>query len=167
MSLDRLPGLAEPTMRPGHHAAQTIARRINDTDERRPFRSRDLGTMATISRFNEALRTFQAAAARALERALDVTEPDRALISFLVHPVPGLLQRHLQRRTAHAALIAEILSLLTETSTALPVAEHHPHAHAPHLRQARRPPPPGGRQPGAPPRPARTRNATAFSGPGQ
>ncbi|HEY2488712.1 MAG TPA: hypothetical protein VGI37_04350 [Streptosporangiaceae bacterium] len=126
MSLDRLPGLAEPTMRPGHHSAQTIARRINDTDERRPFRSRDLGTMATISRFNEALRTFQAAAARALERALDVTEPDRAVISFLVHPVPGLLQRHLQRRTAHAALIAEILSLLTETSTALPVAEHHP-----------------------------------------
>ena len=31
---------------------------------------------------------------------------------FLLHPAPGLLERHARHRTAHAALIAEILSLL-------------------------------------------------------
>src|SRR5262249_41317944 len=40
--------------------------------------------------------------------------------------------------------------------TALPVGEHRPDAHAPPLRQARRPPPPRGRRPGPHPRPART-----------
>ena len=58
----------------------------------------------------------QAAAGRALERALDLAEPDRALISFLVYPAPGLLERHARQRTAHAALIADILSLLAGTS---------------------------------------------------
>src|SRR6185437_8627999 len=48
----------------------------------------------------------QPAAGRALERALDLAEPDRALISFLVYPAPGLLERHARQRTAHAALIA-------------------------------------------------------------
>jgi LuxR family maltose regulon positive regulatory protein len=57
-----------------------------------------------------------AAAGRALERALDLAEPDRALISFLVYPAPGLLERHARQRTAHAALIADILSLLAGTS---------------------------------------------------
>src|SRR5215469_15438452 len=52
------------------------------------------------------------AAGRALERALDLAEPDGALLWFVLHPLPGLLQRHAQRRTAHPALIADILSLL-------------------------------------------------------
>jgi LuxR family maltose regulon positive regulatory protein len=51
-------------------------------------------------------------AGRAVERALDVAEPDRALLWFLLHPVPGLLERHARQGTAHAALIAEILGLL-------------------------------------------------------
>lgn len=46
-----------------------------------------------------------------LERALDLAEPDGVLVWFLLHPVPGLLGRHAQHRTAHAALIAEILAL--------------------------------------------------------
>ena len=54
----------------------------------------------------------QIAAGRALERALDLAEPDGALLWFLVHPVPGLLERHTGHRTAHAALIAQVLSLL-------------------------------------------------------
>jgi LuxR family maltose regulon positive regulatory protein len=54
------------------------------------------------------------AAGRALERALDVAEPDRVLIPFLLHPAPGLLERHVRHATAHAALIAEILSLLAQ-----------------------------------------------------
>jgi LuxR family transcriptional regulator, maltose regulon positive regulatory protein len=53
------------------------------------------------------------AAASALERALDLAEPDGVLFAFVVHPAPGLLERHARRRTAHAALIGEILSLLT------------------------------------------------------
>ena len=57
-----------------------------------------------------------AAAGRTLERALDLAEPDRVLIPFLFYPAPGLLQRHARQRTAHAALIAEILSLLAGTS---------------------------------------------------
>ncbi|HEY2266301.1 MAG TPA: hypothetical protein VGI96_27030 [Streptosporangiaceae bacterium] len=53
-----------------------------------------------------------AASGRALERALDLAEPDGALLRFLLHPAPGLLERHARNRTAHPALIAEILSLL-------------------------------------------------------
>jgi len=64
----------------------------------------------------------QGAAAQALERALDLVEPDGALLPFLVHPAPGLLERHARRRTAHAALIAEILGLLAGNKPAPPPA---------------------------------------------
>lgn len=53
-----------------------------------------------------------AAAEHALERALDLAEPDGAVMPFLLHPVPDLLDRHTRHRTAHAALLAEIQSLL-------------------------------------------------------
>jgi LuxR family transcriptional regulator, maltose regulon positive regulatory protein len=53
------------------------------------------------------------AAGRALERALDIAEPDGALLMFLLHPAPGLLERHARQRTAHPSLIAEILGLLS------------------------------------------------------
>ncbi|HTU07628.1 MAG TPA: hypothetical protein VMG13_18895, partial [Trebonia sp.] len=52
------------------------------------------------------------AAGRAVERALDLAEGDRALLWFLLHPVPRLLERQARHRTAHAALVADILSLL-------------------------------------------------------
>jgi len=48
----------------------------------------------------------------ALERALDVAEPDGVLFPFLLHPAPAFLAKHARHRTAHASLIAEILSLL-------------------------------------------------------
>jgi NADH dehydrogenase len=51
MSLDRLPGVAEVAMQSGRHAARTIVRRLRGDADLRPFRYRDLGTMATISRF--------------------------------------------------------------------------------------------------------------------
>ena len=60
---------------------------------------------------HDALRD-ENAAARALERALDTAEPDGALGTFLVYPAPDLLKRHRSRHTAHASLIADILSLL-------------------------------------------------------
>jgi LuxR family transcriptional regulator, maltose regulon positive regulatory protein len=66
------------------------------------------------------------AAGRALERALDVAEPDGALTVFLLHPVPGLLQRQARQRTAHAALIADILSLLAGRRSAPPAGPRPP-----------------------------------------
>ena len=67
-----------------------------------------------------------AAARRALERALDLAEPDGLLTMFLLHPVPGLLARYAGHRTAHAALIADILSLLAGRKLALPPAGPRP-----------------------------------------
>jgi LuxR family maltose regulon positive regulatory protein len=55
-----------------------------------------------------------AAAERALERALDLAEPDLMLFPFLTHPVPALLERHGRDCARHTALVAEILSLLPE-----------------------------------------------------
>jgi LuxR family maltose regulon positive regulatory protein len=46
-----------------------------------------------------------------LERALDIAESNGMRLPFLLDPVPELLQRHRQGRTAHAALITEILDL--------------------------------------------------------
>jgi LuxR family maltose regulon positive regulatory protein len=53
-----------------------------------------------------------AAAGHAVERALDVAEPDGALMAFLLQPAPGLLERHARDCPRHAALISEIRSLL-------------------------------------------------------
>ncbi len=63
-----------------------------------------------------------AAAGSALERALDRAESDGALLWFLLYPVPGLLDRHARHRTAHAALVAEIKSLLAARKLASPPA---------------------------------------------
>jgi LuxR family transcriptional regulator, maltose regulon positive regulatory protein len=52
------------------------------------------------------------AANLALERALDHAEPDGALLWFLLHPAPDLLERHARHRTSHAALLADIQNLL-------------------------------------------------------
>jgi LuxR family transcriptional regulator, maltose regulon positive regulatory protein len=54
------------------------------------------------------------AADGALERALDLTERDGALSLFVQHPAPALLHRHARHRTAHTALVTEILSLMTK-----------------------------------------------------
>ena len=67
-----------------------------------------------------------AAAGRALERALDLTEPDGGLWLFLLHPVPALLERQGRHGTSHAALIAEILSLAGRRTPAPPPAAREP-----------------------------------------
>ncbi|MFG3024507.1 LuxR C-terminal-related transcriptional regulator [Streptomyces sp. NPDC048254] len=54
----------------------------------------------------------QAAAEHTVEQALDLAEPDATLLPFLLHPAPGVLERHARRGTAHAAMISEILDLL-------------------------------------------------------
>src|SRR5271165_68835 len=53
-----------------------------------------------------------AATRRALERALDLAEPECLLFPFLYDPAPALLERHRRLGTAHAGLIAEILNVL-------------------------------------------------------
>ncbi len=52
MSLDHLPGLAQVAIQSGRHAAATIVRRLGGDSTERPFRYRDRGTMATVSRFH-------------------------------------------------------------------------------------------------------------------
>ena len=61
------------------------------------------------------------AAARALERALDFAEPDSVRMPFLFYPAPALLERHARQRTAHGALISQILGLLAGSTS--PVAD--------------------------------------------
>ncbi|MGH3090973.1 MAG: NAD(P)/FAD-dependent oxidoreductase [Gaiellaceae bacterium] len=51
MALDQLPGLAEVAMQSGRHAASEIRRRLDGEAEPRPFRYRDLGSLAAISRY--------------------------------------------------------------------------------------------------------------------
>jgi LuxR family transcriptional regulator, maltose regulon positive regulatory protein len=51
------------------------------------------------------------AAGRALERALDIAESTGMLLPFLLDPVPAQLERHRRYRTAHSALVAQILDL--------------------------------------------------------
>ncbi|MGH3299396.1 MAG: LuxR C-terminal-related transcriptional regulator, partial [Trebonia sp.] len=52
------------------------------------------------------------AARRALERALNLAEPEDLLFPFLLDPAPGLLDRHRRQGTAHAVLISGILNVL-------------------------------------------------------
>ena len=66
------------------------------------------------------------AAGSALERALDLAEADGSLMWFLMHPAPGLLRRHAQRGTAHAALLTGILDLLSGNQPAAPSAQPRP-----------------------------------------
>lgn len=51
MVLEGVPGMAEGAMQSGMHAAETIKRRLKGDHTERPFHYRDLGMLATISRF--------------------------------------------------------------------------------------------------------------------
>ena len=50
MSLDRLPGVSQVAVQSGGHAAHTIVRRLAGDTTPRPFRYRNMGTMASIAR---------------------------------------------------------------------------------------------------------------------
>ena len=52
----------------------------------------------------------------AIERALDLAEPEGIIVPFAVAPVAELLERHPRHRTAHAALLSEILDVLAGSS---------------------------------------------------
>ena len=51
MALDGLPGMAEVAIQSGAHAARLVARRLKGDAADPPFRYRDLGSLAVISRF--------------------------------------------------------------------------------------------------------------------
>jgi LuxR family maltose regulon positive regulatory protein len=49
----------------------------------------------------------------AIERSLELAEPEGIIVPFAVAPVAELLERHPRHRTAHAALLSEILDVLS------------------------------------------------------
>ena len=51
MALDDLPGVAEVAMQSGIHAARTIKKRVEQGADPAPFRYRDFGSSATVSRY--------------------------------------------------------------------------------------------------------------------
>ena len=55
-------------------------------------------------------------AERDIERALDIAEPDSLVFPLIVVPARDLLERHPRHRTAHAALLADLLSVLGGSS---------------------------------------------------
>jgi LuxR family maltose regulon positive regulatory protein len=55
-------------------------------------------------------------AERDIERGLDLAEPDSLIFPFLVVPARDLLERHPRHRTAHAALLVDLLSILGGSS---------------------------------------------------
>jgi NADH:ubiquinone reductase (H+-translocating) len=90
MRLDGLPGVAEVAMQSGVHASRTIARRLRRDTRERPFRYRDLGTMATIARFRAVVSIGP----------LRLTGPAAWLTWLLVHLV--FLTGHRNRLAAAA-----------------------------------------------------------------
>jgi LuxR family maltose regulon positive regulatory protein len=54
---------------------------------------------------------------RALELALDMADPNDALLPFLLYPAPELLRRHARGRTSHAQLISKILNFQGQRHT--------------------------------------------------
>jgi LuxR family maltose regulon positive regulatory protein len=56
------------------------------------------------------------AAERDVERGLDVAEPDSLVLPFVMVPARDILERHPRHRTAHAALLADLLSVLGGSS---------------------------------------------------
>jgi NADH dehydrogenase len=52
MALDELPGVAQVAIQSAEHAADQIARRLRGEETGQPFRYKDKGSMATVSRFH-------------------------------------------------------------------------------------------------------------------
>jgi LuxR family maltose regulon positive regulatory protein len=59
-----------------------------------------------------------------VERGLDIAEPDSLIFPFVVVPARDLLEVHPRHRTAHAALLADLLSVLAGSS--LPARRREP-----------------------------------------
>jgi LuxR family maltose regulon positive regulatory protein len=62
----------------------------------------------------------QVTAGSVLEQALDIAESSGIVLPFLLDPAPALLERHRRARTAHPALISQILDLLPTSARPAP-----------------------------------------------
>jgi LuxR family maltose regulon positive regulatory protein len=71
------------------------------------------------------------AAENDIERALDVAEPDGLIFPFVAAPGRDLLERHPRHRTAHNALLSDILDVLAGSS--LPARDRQPAGRAEEL----------------------------------
>jgi LuxR family maltose regulon positive regulatory protein len=71
---------------------------------------------------HDQLSDAQAAEA-SIERALELAEPDGLVFPFVVTPVRELLERHPRARTAHAALLSDILDVLAGSALPAPAGE--------------------------------------------
>jgi LuxR family transcriptional regulator, maltose regulon positive regulatory protein len=76
------------------------------------------------------------AAGRALERALDLAEPDGLVFPFQLHPRPELLEHHARQGTEHRTLTTKIIGALTGGNPAAAVgppgpAPEHPYDQLP------------------------------------
>jgi len=58
-----------------------------------------------------------------IERALDLAEPTAHIFPFVVTPTRDLLERHPRHRTAHAALLSDILDVLGGSTPSARAAE--------------------------------------------
>ena len=65
-----------------------------------------------------------------IERALDLAEPDGNIFPFVLTPARELLERHPRHRTAHAALLSDILDVLDGSAPPVRAAEATWHAPA-------------------------------------
>jgi LuxR family maltose regulon positive regulatory protein len=63
------------------------------------------------------------AAEASIERALERAEPDGIILPFVTTPVRELLERHPRHRTAHAALLSDILDVLAGSSLPAPAGQ--------------------------------------------
>ncbi|MFL5964566.1 MAG: LuxR C-terminal-related transcriptional regulator [Gaiellaceae bacterium] len=70
----------------------------------------------------EALGDLDAAEA-SIERALERAEPEGIILPFVTTPVRELLERHPRHRTAHAALLSDILDVLAGSSLPAPAGQ--------------------------------------------
>ena len=71
-----------------------------------------LATALLLEASARAALKDRGAAEVALERALEIAEPDGLVLPFMLHPVAELLHEHRRNRTSHAALVADILAVL-------------------------------------------------------
>jgi NADH dehydrogenase len=58
VSLNNLPGVAQPAMQEGKYVAKTISHRLYDRPANKPFEYFDKGSMATIGRFRAVAEAF-------------------------------------------------------------------------------------------------------------
>jgi LuxR family maltose regulon positive regulatory protein len=100
-------------------AAAALAPALEDSASLRTFRGQAVAAFLLEAMTRDALGD-SIAAEDALENALELAEADGIVWPFLLHPAAELLERQRGHRTAHAALLSEILNLLSRTDPSRP-----------------------------------------------